>query len=243
MHNSYTAIQRCNNNHLPMTTKHERELRKAIDQAGLDIARWDRAGSGNIALLLRAPNGQAQKFFCSPTSGDPHAAKNNAAAFRKFAQANPAKQAPAAAAPAPKPAAAQVSVDTTQPAPTIIVIPTPATTPATTMPKPIPKTTKSQLSHQQFFKLCEWTKTANFKGVHFFAEASRRATAGVGFSVSDGAIKNALEATGIKLEPAPNRPVQKADGMRILARELVAMMEDLGRPVPDDLAALAKAAA
>jgi len=91
------------------------------------------------------------------------------------------------------------------------------------------KIERNHLTHAQFYQLCEWIKTANLDGVHNRPEAAKRASAGLGFEVSDSSVGKAMEATGIELTPAPASNLARRDRTHILARELVALLRDLGK--------------
>lgn len=101
-------------------------------------------------------------------------------------------------------------------------------------------TPKRMLSHQQFFRLCEWLKIADLKGCHTKAEAARRASAGLGFDVSDYSVSTAMQTTGVVLESPPaGAPLQRRDRSVIVARSLVDLMRELGKEPPLSLVQVA----
>lgn len=95
-----------------------------------------------------------------------------------------------------------------------------------------------QTTHAEFYKLCEWCKTADFAGAFTFAAASERASKAMGFAVSTFTVQNALQTVGVTLPTPPATSSGRAT--TVLARELVALMTELGRAVPEDLRNLAK---
>lgn len=96
------------------------------------------------------------------------------------------------------------------------------------------KIQRTNLSHAQFYRLCEWIKNADLTGCHTKREAARRAATGLGFDVSDSSIGNALETTGVELQ-APEGAGKRRDRSVIVARALVEFMKQLGTTPPDDL--------
>ena len=98
---------------------------------------------------------------------------------------------------------------------------------------------RAVLSHAQFYRLCEWVRTAdadgkpvNLKGVHSKAALARRATEALKFQVSEHSVGSALDATGLVLVTAAGRAHQgsgKHDRVRVVARELAALLRELGK--------------
>lgn len=97
------------------------------------------------------------------------------------------------------------------------------------------KPSRATLTHVQFFKLCTWMQTADLSGVHTKAEAARRASAGLGFEVSEHTIGNALQSTGVKLPEPPQAEPRRRDRSVIVAQALVAFMHSAGYEPPEDL--------
>lgn len=101
---------------------------------------------------------------------------------------------------------------------------------------------RNTLTHAQFYALCEWIKTANLKGVCTKVEAARRATAGLGFDISDHSIGGALEATGMELDkPELANSTKRRDRSVIVARALMDLMRQLDVAPPEDLVRVAQA--
>lgn len=93
--------------------------------------------------------------------------------------------------------------------------------------KTTPKYTKHQTSHAEFYKLCEWVKTADLTGVETMTAAAGVATKAVGFPVPISAIQSAMQATGAQ-PPTPSRKAQR-DRVHVLATELANLMRELGK--------------
>ena len=93
--------------------------------------------------------------------------------------------------------------------------------------KTTPKYTKHQTSHAEFYRLCEWIKTADFTGVHTMTGAADFAAQAVGFPVPVSAIHSAMQATGAKLPTTKQQP--KRDRVQIVAIELAGLMRELGK--------------
>ncbi len=94
---------------------------------------------------------------------------------------------------------------------------------------------KYQTSHIEFYKLCEWIKTANLNGVHTISRCMELATSALGFPVPYTAIQSALEAAGIKLPDRPGVEMSKRDRTQILAKELASLLRELGKEPSEDL--------
>lgn len=100
---------------------------------------------------------------------------------------------------------------------------------------------KRQTTHLEFFKLCEWMKTANLAGVYTFTRCAELASPVMGFPVPVTAVQSALEATGRKLEQRPIE-VPKTDAQQVIASELCKLMASLGHEPSPELRSIAKSA-
>jgi len=98
---------------------------------------------------------------------------------------------------------------------------------------------KRQTTHLEFFKLCEWIKTADIAGVYTFTRCAELASAVMKFQVPVTAIQSALEATGRKLEQRPV-DVPKTDAQQVIASELCKLMASLGHEPSPELRSIAK---
>ncbi len=95
---------------------------------------------------------------------------------------------------------------------------------------------KKQLSHPEFYKLCQWL-SAN--GERLMAERPSRqeaadaATAKLGFVVSKFAIAATCEATGISWKM--DRTESRRKPITALAMAVKGLYEKLGEPVPEEI--------
>jgi hypothetical protein len=230
-----------------------REIETMIRQAGLQMDGTSPAKTGGVyRVIAKAANGQMHTFFVSEQPGG-RADKNNLADMRRFAAKNPGtlvgslgsamlnaarkEHEPikhvARMAPPPPPAAPEPS-PTAAPAPAPVE---PSTPTETTMSKPI-RPTKVQVTHAQFFKLCEWLKTADISTRFSYVEVARLASETLQFGVSPYAAENAMNTLEMKLVERPRSTSPDKDRVRILARALSDLMAELGKEVPADLLAI-----
>lgn len=209
--------------------KRRKEIEAMAKRAGVSIVEYSYTGGGHIGVLVEADNGNKKRFSCSVQAGDYRADKNQESYFRQFARANLDRE---TVAHQPQTLEQHIAADDVQ-QPEPITQPTKqtmTTTPAT------PAAKKYQTTHIEFFKLCEWLKITNLTGVYTIPRCMELATPALGFPVPYTAIQSALEATGIKLPERPaNEPAQKRDRTHILAKELAALLVELGKEPSADL--------
>ena len=216
--------------------KRQREVKAMFRRAGLVIIKTGSTGSGHISVTAEAPNGVSRKFSISRTVSDYRGDKNQEQQLIRFAQENqapgPIEQAvQEAMPPLPQP---EPPITVTLPAELMPATPIHPTKPEImSTPKQTPKYTKHQTSHAEFYRLCEWIKTADLSGVHTYTAAAQLASKHVGFPVPVTAIQNAMEATGVKLPEPPQK--QPRDRTQIVARELANLLRELGKEPSEDL--------
>lgn len=100
--------------------------------------------------------------------------------------------------------------------------------------------TRTVLSHTQFYQLCHWMSTADLQECRTKPDVAKAASKALGFPLSESSIGNALEATGKKLTPADPNPTVRRDRSVIVARALVDLMKNLGYTLPTDLVAVSQ---
>lgn len=101
--------------------------------------------------------------------------------------------------------------------------------------------TKNTLSHAEFYRLCEWTKTADFTGVHTLNDAASFASRCLSIIVPASTMGNAIEATGKVLPPRlTSEAGKKRDRVAVLANELIALMQSLDREPSEQLLSISR---
>lgn len=68
-----------------MKTQRARFVRQMVEQANLQVVDLMMTGSGHLAAIARAANGQQRKFFFSATPSDHRGDKNKLSMLRRFA--------------------------------------------------------------------------------------------------------------------------------------------------------------
>ena len=100
---------------------------------------------------------------------------------------------------------------------------------------------QNRLTQVQFFKLCEWVKSAKLEGHYTSASLAQAApVATLGFTPIADHVSNALKATGIELpkSPAPARALH--DRTQLLAQEMVDFMREFGKEPSANLLAISR---
>lgn len=197
--------------------KRQRDIEALVRRAGLVIIETGSTGSGHISVVAQAANECVKRFVFSRNSSDHRADKNNEQDLRRFAREN--QLPPQEAKPAPQPPKAAPDQPTTQP--------------TTMTTKPSAK--KHQTSHAEFYRLCEWMKTADLTGAFTYAAVVELAKKHLTFIVTMNSVQNAMEAVGVKLPERPPAESTKRDRTQILARELAGLLRELGKDPSDDL--------
>ena len=108
---------------------------------------------------------------------------------------------------------------------------------------------RAVLSHAQFYRLCEWIRTTdaegqhvNLMGVYTRTALARRASDALQTPISEHSIGNALETVEVNLPKTPNTTQANSsthDRARVVARELAALMRELGKEPSEALKLIA----
>lgn len=96
---------------------------------------------------------------------------------------------------------------------------------------------KRRLSQSQIVQLTQWMNTNRSRIVSNGLKAidvAALATTELEFEISDSSVKDVAETLAVKLRGTRGLKGRKSK-VRIVARELVQLLERLGEPVPDDL--------
>lgn len=96
-----------------------------------------------------------------------------------------------------------------------------------------PKATKpGRMGQVEFFKLCNVLNEMDMIGIDSLPKLAAKLAKAAGREVSTGTAKDALEATGKKLDKVI---VQATDAQQVIARVLMSLLLKLSEPVPDEL--------
>ena len=85
--------------------------------------------------------------------------------------------------------------------------------------------TTKRLTHTDFYHLCEWIKTAN--PASQVKTLAKLATSELGLPVGEASVIKAAEAAKVTLTPKSN--AVRGDRTEVVARELAALLQELGK--------------
>lgn len=202
--------------------KRERDIEDMVARAGLEMLNFAKNGA-HYQVTLRAPNGETRRFAMARTPSDVRGDLNQQAELNRWARENPA------------PATALSLAMKTAKDPGMPKLP--ATPKKETEMTP---TKNAPLSRIEFYKACEWLKAAQLEERPMtLGQLSLVAGTALGFPVPEKDLSQCLEAIGIRLLPPS---VKAKEAMRCMARELQALMKELGKEPSKELTALAQEA-
>ncbi|MGX0136367.1 hypothetical protein [Cupriavidus metallidurans] len=179
-----------------------RDLTNMARGAGLEVLRTYQKHSSTYADV-RAPNGVETSFFVLSNQGKGKDDLDCQTRMRRFARQNPAP------APVEKP-------ESPAPRRTLTVKKEPTTTASSA---------EQDLTPKEFYRLCEWIKGTNMGPILSLEALALFATKHIGQPVSEGAVTEAMEATGT---PRPEGWDKLPEPNVIMANELAALFKSLG---------------
>lgn len=201
--------------------KRERDIEDMIERAGLELMNFAKNGA-HYQVTLRAQNGATRRFAMAKTPSDSRGDLNQEAELKRWARENTSDTAIALAMKSAR--------DPGLPKP--LPIKTPEPKPMTAKPQP--------LSHIEFYKACEWLKTADLDSRPMTpGQLAVVASTALGFTVPESQVGQCLEAVGLKLVPPT---IKVKDAVRYLSRELLALMKELGKEPSKELLAMSQEA-
>lgn len=186
--------------------RRQKDIVTMAELAELTAVRTEKRSSRQF-ITCRADNGVEREFSISLGSkSDARGDQNELSVMKRFAREN--------AAPSPQPTKRNTL----------------------TMAKPTSKSTTSQLSPVDFYKVCEWLKAQALPTFPNLEALALGAAKHIGSSVSEADVTTAMSATSIS-EPA--HWAEPTDPQTIVVRELLNVMKDLGASASPAFAALA----
>ncbi|WP_418122263.1 hypothetical protein [Variovorax sp. 160MFSha2.1] len=201
--------------------KRKRDLDTLVERCGLELLQTSMTGQGHLKLTVRAPNGKTRAFAVASTPSDWRGEKNQEAEFKRFARDN--QQLTTAVAEAMSnvlPLIRPEKVETEVPAPKQI------------------ETVERQMSHLEFYRLCEWLKTAGLdKQPYTIVEVIVKAQTALGFSMSEAQVREGLAIVGLTLT-APT--VTQLQAVECMLAEMHRLMKGLGHVPSNDFLSLAQ---
>lgn len=202
------------------THKRHKELMSLVSAAGAQVESITPASSGNTRIIAVAPNGVNKTFFFSTSPGDVRADQNNESLVRRWVRENPGKGAPITAV-----GQALVTASTK---------PAPAPAPAPASPSAAePEKVINKLKSAEWYHLHKWTETASLEGMFSYTDVARAASVALDRTISASSMQTAMETVGVRLPVAPPSAEPK-DRVRVVARELMALLRELGKdPSPE----------
>ncbi|WP_227461624.1 hypothetical protein [Cupriavidus pauculus] len=208
------------------------ELVRMAKDAGAEILdKHQKAGRASIEL--KAPNGVTRKFSISLSPNDARGDLNERSRIRRFMNENdPAAQKPEPVEPpANGPEPLNPVIPQPQPRRTITVSQQTSSKAGAAKSsqaiKPSTATAERELTHAEFYALCEWIKAAKLSE---FASAEVMAHIGlqvIGQTISEATLRETMAL--VKIEEPEHWKPQEPDHI-IVARELDALMKRLGEP-------------
>jgi hypothetical protein len=173
-----------------------RDLMNMLREHGLEAVRqYNRPG--RVCIDARAPNGVETMFSVSMASAmDVRNDLDTKNMIRKFARQNPAPE------------------TTTMKKATLAAVPAEAVTEAA-----------RELTPTEFYRLCEWTKTANVRDLPNLETLAGIASRHSTMTISESVMREAMGAVGM---PEPDHWHAPGDPQLVVAWELGALMKQLG---------------
>ncbi|WP_454056830.1 hypothetical protein [Cupriavidus sp. Marseille-Q8015] len=206
------------------------ELVRMAKDAGAEVLDKHQK-SGRAYVELKAPNGVARKFSISLSPNDARGDLNERSRIRRFMNENdPAAREPEPVKPrADAPEALNPVIPQPQPRRTITVSQQTSSkagaAKASQAIKPSTTTAERELTHAEFYQLCEWIKGAvltNFASAEVMALAASQV---IGQTVSEATLRETM--TLVKVEEPEQWKPQEPDHV-VVARQLDALMKRLG---------------